>query len=345
MYTFENTDTLEMDLYFEQAKYILSGMPSSDDIEYFTEGENIISRAIDAVVNAFKAFFKKLHEIITGKKRDDAINNLEEAIAENPELGKEKVNVHDYKEMRKLQDETFNKLKKPNCDVSATMDDYRKKRKNLLVKIGVGVGAAIATAGTAITATLLVKKLKSGKQIEAAAKRDGETKLQAFTQLISKSKNAAANVTSQELSSAGLELTRDSNADMLEEMKYDTAAAQLLSKRGSKIVSGDLNIDPNKLNDTVPASFADNYRFKKGNADERVPNKKRRKVTYQATPTGNLVRIQNDSLTKSLIAKYKDTKKRNDRATLHDAIIKQIKSMVPDADDRTVKAYFNALVS
>ena len=227
MYTFENTDTLEMDLYFEHAKYILSGMPSSDDIEYFTEGENIISRAIEAIAKALKAFFKKIGEILTGKKREETANALEEAIKQNPKLGKEKVEVHDYTEMRKLQKDTLNELKKPNCDTQKTMEEYKKKRKGLLVKMGIGAGITAAVAGTAITAAVLCKKLTNPESVKQFASKLGASFHKDTTDVMGK------NVGDGDQSSAAQGATtvlNDGLRDATDEIKSQEAAGRKVLK-------------------------------------------------------------------------------------------------------------------
>lgn len=159
---FENADTLESDIHFEHAKYILN---TEDVFSYFTEkeGESIFAKFLAAIKQAFAAVRKKVIEIFTGKKADAAAAKLEAAIAANPKLANSKVECPDYKDLHKLSADTLKKLKDPNADPEKVMEEYNKKRKGLLAKIGIGAGAIV---GTTITIALLLKRLRGKKYSE-----------------------------------------------------------------------------------------------------------------------------------------------------------------------------------
>ena len=151
MFTFENTDTLEVDLYFEHAKYLFDSLSDSYISESNEEQkEGLFKKIITAIKRAFEAAINKITEIFTGKKLDASMKKLDAMCQVDPSLKNRKITISNYKDLNKLSNDTLNELKKANCDVASTMEDYKKKRKSLLKKIGAGVGAATIALGVGI---------------------------------------------------------------------------------------------------------------------------------------------------------------------------------------------------
>ena len=82
---------------------------------------------------------------------------IEQSIKENPELGKRKVKVPDYKELDKLYEKTISDLEHRVEDSEKIMEKYKKERKRILI------GAGLTTVSLA-TAIGIVKNI--GKKTE-----------------------------------------------------------------------------------------------------------------------------------------------------------------------------------
>ena len=90
--------SLQSDITFEKTiQYILLDR-MSDDV-YYENGNNeskisnFFTSLITKITNAIKKAKDAIVSLFTQKKVDDTINNLENKIKENPELGKQQVKI------------------------------------------------------------------------------------------------------------------------------------------------------------------------------------------------------------------------------------------------------------
>lgn len=153
--------SLEHDIFYENIH--LDSLKYSIMEDIYTENGNSafdrFKKFIGSVVEKIKSFFKKVKDAIsnffTHKNINDKLNDLEKDIKENPELGKQKVKVHDYTKLEQLNDQTISDL---NHRVEATekiMEKYRKQRNGIIA------------AGIATTTLTFLAAVKMAKNVES----------------------------------------------------------------------------------------------------------------------------------------------------------------------------------
>ena len=154
--------SLEHDIFYENIH--LDSLKYSIMEDIYTENGNSafdrFKKFIDSVVEKIKSFFKKVKDAIsdffTHKNINDKLNDLEKDIKENPELGKQKVKVHDYTKLEQLNDQAISDL---NHRVEATekiMEKYRKQRNGI-------IAAGIATTTLTFLAAVHMAKNVEGE--------------------------------------------------------------------------------------------------------------------------------------------------------------------------------------
>lgn len=154
--------SLEHDIFYENIR--LDSLKYSIMEDIYTENENSafdrFKKFIGNVVEKIKSFFKKVKDAIsdffTHKNINDKLNDLEKDIKENPELGKQKVKVHDYTKLEQLNDQAISDL---NHRVEATekiMEKYRKQRNGI-------IAAGIATTTLSFLAAVHMAKNVEGE--------------------------------------------------------------------------------------------------------------------------------------------------------------------------------------
>ena len=154
--------SLENDIFYENIR--LDSLKYSIMEDIYTENGNSafdrFKKFIGSVVEKIKSFFKKVKDAIsnffTHKNINDKLNDLEKDIKENPELGKQKVKVHDYTKLEQLNDQAISDL---NHRVEATekiMEKYRKQRNGI-------IAAGIATTTLTFLAAVHMAKNVEGE--------------------------------------------------------------------------------------------------------------------------------------------------------------------------------------
>ena len=167
--------SLEHDIFYENIR--LDSLKYSIMEDIYTENGNSafdrFKKFIGSVVEKIKSFFKKVKDAIsdffTHKNINDKLNDLEKDIKENPELGKQKVKVHDYTKLEQLNDQAISDL---NHRVEATekiMEKYRKRRNGIIA-----AGIAITTL-TFSAAVAMAKNVENICNIRLRQKTDQVT--------------------------------------------------------------------------------------------------------------------------------------------------------------------------
>ena len=154
--------SLEHDIFYENIH--LDSLKYSIMEDIYTENGNSafdrFKKFIGSVVEKIKSFFKKVKDAIsnffTHKNINDKLNDLEKDIKENPELGKQKVKVHDYTKLEQLNDQAISDL---NHRVEATEKKKKKYRKQ---RNGI-IAAGIATTTLTFLAAVHMAKNAEGE--------------------------------------------------------------------------------------------------------------------------------------------------------------------------------------
>lgn len=271
MFTFENTDTLEVDLYFEHAKYLFDSLSDSYISESNEEQkEGLFKKIITAIKRAFEAAINKITEIFTGKKLDASMKKLDVMCQVDPSLKNRKITISNYKDLNKLSNDTLNKLKKANCDVASTMEDYKKKRKSLLKKIGAGVGAATIALGVGI----FLKKF-SGSGTNAV--KDTKKTMKVLEDDVLKTTGVAS---SSEHGKAVLQVSEDAVHDKVAEAKE---IAQKIAELEAEIARINKNLHRTDGREQYYRDkIRDNIMTDTDNADYNLLQNKRKELTNKA---------------------------------------------------------------
>lgn len=145
--------------------------------DIYTENGNSafdrFKKFIDSVVEKIKSFFKKVKDAIsdffTHKNINDKLNDLEKDIKENPELGKQKVKVHDYTKLEQLNNQAISDLNNRVESTEKIMEKYRKQRNGI-------IAAGIATTTLSfLAAVAMAKHVKSECDVRLRQKTDQVT--------------------------------------------------------------------------------------------------------------------------------------------------------------------------
>ena len=162
----------------------------SDNIfeDYYTESvQDIFQKAVDfisgiikRIKESFNKFKTKIAEIFTNKKLEDKINELEQAMKENPQLKDEKVSMPDYEQLEKLRNDIRSDIQKEmsrptniniNPDKSYALEQKMKKYKKQRNKILAASAAVTITLGAA----LVYLKSSKDKIVDKMTKEHEET--------------------------------------------------------------------------------------------------------------------------------------------------------------------------
>lgn len=154
--------SLENDIFYESIR--LDSLKYSIMEDIYTENGNSafdrFKKFIDSVVEKIKSFFKKVKDAIsdffTHKNINDKLNDLEKDIKENPELGKQKVKVHDYTKLEQLNDQAISDLNHRVESTEKIMEKYRKQRNGI-------IAAGIATTTLTFLAAVHMAKNVEGE--------------------------------------------------------------------------------------------------------------------------------------------------------------------------------------
>ena len=154
--------TLENDILYESIHLDILKYSIMEDV-YIEQGESSskFKTFVNNIIEKIKTFFsnakKAIINFFTKKAVNDKLNELEKDVKENPELGKRKVKIPDYKELDKLYEKTISDLEHRVEDSEKIMEKYKKERKRILI------GAGLTTVSLA-TAIGIVKNI--GKKTE-----------------------------------------------------------------------------------------------------------------------------------------------------------------------------------
>ena len=160
--TFEIME-LENDILYESIHLDILKSSIMEDI-YIEQGESSskFKTFVNNIIEKVKKFFINAKTAIinffTKKAVNDKLDDIEKSIKENPELGKRKVKIPDYKELDKLYEKTISDLEHRVEDSEKIMEKYKKERKRILI------GAAGLTTVSLATAIGIVKNI--GKKTE-----------------------------------------------------------------------------------------------------------------------------------------------------------------------------------
>ena len=154
--------TLENDIIYESIHLDILKYSIMEDV-YIEQGESSskFKTFVNNIIEKIKKFFINAKEAIinffTKKAVNDKLDDIEQSIKENPELGKRKVKIPNYKELDKLYEKTISDLEHRVEDSEKIMEKYKKERKRILI------GAGLTTVSLA-TAIGIVKNI--GKKTE-----------------------------------------------------------------------------------------------------------------------------------------------------------------------------------
>ena len=154
--------TLENDILYESIHLDILKYSIMEDV-YIEQGESSskFKTFVNNIIEKIKKFFINAKEAIinffTKKAVNDKLDDIEQSIKKNPELGKRKVKIPDYKELDKLYEKTISDLEHRVEDSEKIMEKYKKERKRILI------GAGLTTVSLA-TAIGIVKNI--GKKTE-----------------------------------------------------------------------------------------------------------------------------------------------------------------------------------
>lgn len=135
----------EIDIIVLESKAIMSQLPLiTYGLMMEKEGKSLFERIIDKMKEIVEKVKEKIQSFITSKKVKDEVEKMENVVKNNPELGKEKVQIPDYSKLDKLNKEYTLKIIKGNEE--QLMIKYKKQR-NFLVK---NLGFTIVTFAVAL---------------------------------------------------------------------------------------------------------------------------------------------------------------------------------------------------
>lgn len=132
-----------------------------------------VKKFIRDIIEKIKKFFSNAKDAITNfftrKNIDDKIDEIKEAIKENPELAKEQVTIPDHSELDKLYKDTIDVLKDNSEATTKAMERYKKERDGLVK----GTAILAATTVTLGAAVGIITHLKNNKihDLEIAQKK------------------------------------------------------------------------------------------------------------------------------------------------------------------------------
>ena len=155
--------TLENDILYESIHLDILKYSIMEDV-YIEQGESSskFKTFVNNIIEKIKTFFsnakKAIINFFTKKAVNDKLDDIEQSIKKNPELGKRKVKIPDYKELDKLYEKTISDLEHRVEDSEKIMEKYKKERKRILI------GAAGLTTISLATAIGIVKNI--GKKTE-----------------------------------------------------------------------------------------------------------------------------------------------------------------------------------
>lgn len=167
--------TLENDILYESIHLDILKYSIMEDV-YIEQGESSskFKTFVNNIIEKIKKFFinakKAIINFFTKKAVNDKLDDIEQSIKKNPELGKREVKIPDYKELDKLYEKTISDLEHRVEDSEKIMEKYKKERKRILI------GAAGLTTVSLATAIGIVKNIgkkteeKLNKKIEAVDK-------------------------------------------------------------------------------------------------------------------------------------------------------------------------------
>jgi hypothetical protein len=193
----------------------------SENISYFEAGDSgksdsIVKKAIDKIRKIFETIKNRITEFFDGQRTKNQVVKLEAAMKKDPSLKNKKVKIPDTSKEDKLIKDTENKLKhaKSKDEVNKIMEDYRKKKKEIVA------GAAVVTVTVAAVAGYLLH----GKNKEISAlqesKNNCEKEMKALSHTIEEYKEL--NKTNTEYEKAlkkHIDVLRESNDKLNDQYK------------------------------------------------------------------------------------------------------------------------------
>ena len=157
--------TLENDILYESIHLDILKSSIMEDI-YIESDDSFfdkVKKFIRDIIEKIKKFFSNAKDAITNfftrKNIDDKIDEIKEAIKENPELAKEQVTIPDHSELDKLYKDTIDVLKDNSEATTKAMERYKKERDGLVR----GTAILAATTVTLGAAVGIITHLKNNK--------------------------------------------------------------------------------------------------------------------------------------------------------------------------------------
>lgn len=255
--------SLEHDIFYENIH--LDSLKYSIMEDIYTENGNSafdrFKKFIGSVVEKIKSFFKKVKDAIsnffTHKNINDKLNDLEKDIKENPELGKQKVKVHDYTKLEQLNDQAISDLNHRVESTEKIMEKYRKQRNGIIA------------AGIAITTLTFSVAVNMAKNVENICNTRLRQKTDQVTDQINSVNKRIDDVQRNSSELSTLVDKQDSqiskNKEDINEIKYSINDVKNDTDQNKKEISDNYN----KLADAIIQNNTAIKKIKKDFHDER----------------------------------------------------------------------------
>ena len=222
--------TLENDILYETIHLDILKSSIMEDI-YIEQGESSskFKTFVNNIIEKIKTFFsnakKAIINFFTKKAVNDKLDDIEQSIKENPELGKRKVKIPDYKELYKLYEKTISDLEHRVEDSEKIMEKYKKERKRILI------GAGLTTVSLA-TAIGIVKNIgkKTEERLNEKIKHDIDHSACKIYETIERNMNYSEE-SNQRWANLYASIMRDEASDSVKEVK-DTVSAVVNNSKG-----------------------------------------------------------------------------------------------------------------
>ena len=222
--------TLENDILYETIHLDILKYSIMEDI-YIEQGESSskFKTFVNNIIEKIKTFFsnakKAIINFFTKKAVNDKLDDIEQSIKENPELGKRKVKIPDYKELYKLYEKTISDLEHRVEDSEKIMEKYKKERKRILI------GAGLTTVSLA-TAIGIVKNIgkKTEERLNEKIKHDIDHSACKIYETIERNMNYREK-SNQRWANLYASIMRDEASDSVKEVK-DTVSAVVNNSKG-----------------------------------------------------------------------------------------------------------------
>ena len=228
--TFEIME-LENDILYESIHLDILKYSIMEDV-YIEQGESSskFKTFVNNIIEKIKKFFINAKNAIinffTKKAVNDKLDDIEQSIEKNPELGKREVKIPDYKELDKLYEKTISDLEHRVEDSEKIMEKYKKERKRILI------GAAGLTTVSLATAIGIVKNIgkKTEERLNEKIEHDIDYSACKIYETVERNMNHSEE-SNQRWANLYASIMRDKASDSVKEVK-DTVSAVVNNSKG-----------------------------------------------------------------------------------------------------------------